>query len=66
VALEAISDEKTLQKLSVEYGRFDTIKELRRGLKDYFGYYNNRRKHQSLGYRTLSEVYGGITNTHTA
>lgn len=46
--------------------RFDTIKELRRGLKDYFDYYNNKRKHQSLNYRTPSEVYGGITNEQTA
>jgi len=46
--------------------RFDTIKELREGLKDYFDFYNNKRKHQSLGYKTPSEVYGGITNVQTA
>ena len=46
--------------------RFDTIKELREGLKDYFDFYNNKREHQSLGYKTPSEVYGGITNVQTA
>ena len=46
--------------------RFDTIKELREGLKDYFDFYNNKREHQSLKYKTPSEVYGGITNAQTA
>lgn len=46
--------------------RFDTIKELREGLKDYFDFYNNKREHQSLKYKTPSEVYGGITNVQTA
>ena len=46
--------------------RFDTIKELREGLKDYFDFYNNKREHQSLEYKTPSEVYGGITNVQTA
>ncbi len=27
------------------------------GLKNYFGFYNYERPHQSLGYRTPAEVY---------
>src|SRR5262245_8523712 len=33
--------------------------ELGRGLRGYFGFYNEERPHQSLGYRTPSAVYGG-------
>lgn len=36
-------------------------KELYDGLKAYFDFYNNRRPHQSLGYKTPSEVYFGNT-----
>jgi putative transposase len=32
-------------------------KELYQGLKEYFEFYNNRRLHQALDYRTPSEVY---------
>jgi len=36
---------------------FETVKEAYLGLKDYFEFYNNRRIHQSLEYRTPAEVY---------
>ena len=36
---------------------YSTPTELREGLKAYFDFYNNRRLHQSLKYRTPSEVY---------
>lgn len=32
-------------------------KELFEGLNEYFDYYNNRRLHEALGYKTPSEVY---------
>ena len=32
--------------------------QLWRGLSDYFRFYNHKRLHQSLGYRTPSEIYG--------
>jgi len=47
---------------SVKYGKvylndFETVKEAYLGLKDYFEFYNHRRIHQSLEYRTPAEVY---------
>ncbi len=39
-----------------EYGVVD---EARRGLGDYFAFYNNERLHQSLGYQTPAEVHFG-------
>lgn len=39
-----------------DYGLVD---EARRGLGDYFAFYNSERPHQSLGYRTPAEVYFG-------
>jgi putative transposase len=36
---------------------FQTVKEAYQGLKDYFEFYNHRRIHQSLEYKTPAEVY---------
>ena len=36
---------------------YDAVPELGRGLGRYFGFYNNERPHQSLGYRTPAAVY---------
>jgi putative transposase len=38
---------------------YETMKDVRLGLKKYFEFYNNRRPHQSLNYRTPAEVYFG-------
>lgn len=38
---------------------YQVYKDAREGLKNYFLFYNNRRYHQSLGYRTPDEVYCG-------
>lgn len=38
---------------------YETLKEVRQGLRDYFKYYNEKRPHQGLGYRTPAEVYLG-------
>lgn len=42
---------------------YDTVPELHRGLGQYFGFYNNERLHQSLGYRTPATVYGKVGAT---
>jgi len=36
---------------------YRSISELRTGLTDYFYFYNNKRFHQSLNYKTPAEVY---------
>ena len=36
---------------------YDSLQELRGGLQSYFQFYNERRPHQGLGYRTPAEVY---------
>jgi putative transposase len=36
---------------------YDSISEARKGLGDYFEFYNSRRRHQGLDYRTPDEVY---------
>ncbi len=36
---------------------YDTVKEARESLDNYFRFYNSERPHQSLGYRTPQEVY---------
>ena len=34
-------------------------REARRGIRKYLEFYNNERPHQSLGYKTPSEMYFG-------
>jgi putative transposase len=36
---------------------YEAVPELQGGLGRYFGFYNDERPHQSLGYRTPAEVY---------
>lgn len=36
---------------------YETLKEVRQGLKKYFQFYNEKRPHQGLEYRTPAEVY---------
>ena len=38
---------------------YEHLKEVRRGLRKYFEFYNEKRPHQGLGYRTPAEVYFG-------
>jgi putative transposase len=36
---------------------YESLSEAKKGLGDYFEFYNSRRRHQSLDYRTPDEVY---------
>jgi putative transposase len=36
---------------------YDNVPDARRGIGGYLGFFNDERHHQSLGYRTPSEVY---------
>jgi putative transposase len=40
---------------------YKTVPELRRGISEYFRFYNAERFHQSLGYKTPDEVYASAT-----
>jgi putative transposase len=42
---------------------YEAVPELHRGLVRYFGFYNDERLHQSLGYRTPAAVYRGVGAT---
>jgi len=42
---------------------YEAVPELDRGLVRYFGFYNNERLHQSLGYRTPAVAYGKVGAT---
>ena len=42
---------------------YEVVPELYQGLGRYFGFYNNDRLHQSLGYRTPAVVYGKVGAT---
>ena len=39
---------------------YESMRGLRQGLTDYFEFYNKRRPHQGLNYRTPAEVYLGM------
>ena len=36
---------------------YETLQEAKKGIRQYFDYYNNERPHQSLDYKTPAEVY---------
>ena len=42
---------------------YEAVPELEQGLGRYFGFYNNERLHQSLGYRTPAAVYRSVGAT---
>jgi len=39
---------------------YRTLEEVRVGLTDYFTFYNNKRPHQSLDYKTPNEIYSSL------
>jgi len=58
--LDNIFVERLWRSVKYEYAypcRPESVLELERGLRDYFGFYNERRIHQSLDYRTPAEVH---------
>ncbi len=59
-ALDNIFVERLWRTVKYEYvylQDIQTVQELRRGLTNYFHFYNQERLHQSLDYRTPAEVY---------
>jgi len=41
---------------------YATIEEAREGLRDYFTFYNHKRRHQALNYKTPNDVYENKKN----
>lgn len=61
-AIDNVFVERLWRTVKYEYVYLHSQKdgrELYKGLKEYFDFYNNRRLHQSLNFRTPSEVYFG-------
>jgi putative transposase len=48
---------RTVKYEDVYLKGYETVPELAEGLGRYFGFYNEERLHQALGYRTPAEVY---------
>ena len=48
---------RSLKYENIYLNEYRSILDLREGLANYFEFYNNQRGHQSLGYKTPSEVY---------
>lgn len=50
---------RTVKYENVFLKSYEDINDARPGLAEYFDFYNNRRRHQSLGYETPADVYFG-------
>lgn len=48
---------RTVKYENIYMNDYQSVLELRLGLKQYFEFYNQQRLHQSLGYRTPAEIY---------
>lgn len=50
---------RTVKYENIYLNDYIDAKEARDGLRDYFKFYNEKRRHQSLGYQTPAKVYFG-------
>lgn len=48
---------RSVKQEEIYLKRYEEVPQLQTGLQSYFGFYNEDRPHQSLGYRTPGEVY---------
>jgi len=51
---------RTVKYEEVYLREYSTVREAQQGLGCYFGFYNDERLHQALGYRTPAAVYRGL------
>ena len=51
---------RTVKYEEVYLREYSTVREAQQGLRRYFGFYNDERLHQALGYRTPTAVYRGL------
>jgi len=54
---------RTLKYEELYIHSYETVKEARESLGRYFRFYNTKRLHESLGYRTPGEIYFGWSNS---
>jgi len=54
---------RTVKYENIYIQGYESVPELQRGLRGYFGFYNEKRLHASLGYQTPRVVYRGISAT---
>ncbi len=62
-ALDNVFVERLWRTVTYEEGylrEYNTVREVQQGLRRYFGFYNDERLHQALGYRTPAAVYRGV------
>jgi putative transposase len=55
---------RTVKYEEVYLNNYENPRELNKGLKKYFEFYNNQRIHQSLGYNTPAEIYRAGVSPH--
>jgi len=55
---------RTLKYEDIYIKDYETGKKLRKGLHQYFDFYNYERPHQSLGYKTPAMVYFAADNIY--
>ena len=48
---------RTVKYENIYINDYQSVPELRLGLKHYFEFYNMKRLHQSLDYKTPTEIY---------
>jgi len=48
---------RTVKHEHIYLHEYETVRELSKGLEEFFSFYNNERLHQSLGYRPPQEVH---------
>lgn len=57
---------RTIKYENIYLNHYETLKELRNGLSDYFKFYNKKRFHQSLNYIRPDEIYYGLKSLKKA
>lgn len=48
---------RSLKQEKIYLNEFTSVKEAKKGIEEYFEFYNHKRLHQALHYRTPAEVY---------
>lgn len=54
---------RTVKYENIYIQSYESVPELQRGMRSYFGFYNEDRLHASLEYQTPGAVYRGISAT---